>query len=134
MKKSFFSDTLVLLLSLLSSIALMICQIVWLRMLGIFFGLHIFSVVASLASLMGGLALGGLIAGRLSDKISPFINKPMVSSFSYNHQFRFTEVFSARFYWSGFRAFCIFIADIVDTLLFYRCHHSCVVTYLFVHQ
>jgi len=73
MKKPRYSDALVLALSLLAGVALMICQIVWLRMLGLFFGLHIFSVVSTLASLMGGMALGSLIAGRFADQKSPLI-------------------------------------------------------------
>lgn len=73
MKKTLYSDLMVLALAFLAGIALMICQIVWLRMMSLFLGLHIFSVVSTLASLMGGMALGSLVAGRFSDKKSPLI-------------------------------------------------------------
>ncbi len=47
----------------------LIYEIVWMKMLTLVIGNTVFSITAVLASFMGGLALGSVLAGRLIDKI-----------------------------------------------------------------
>lgn len=44
-------------------------QVLWLRMLGLVFGVTVYAASAVWASFMGGLALGSLLAGRLADRV-----------------------------------------------------------------
>ncbi|HSL22784.1 MAG TPA: fused MFS/spermidine synthase [Vicinamibacterales bacterium] len=44
-------------------------QVLWLRMLGLVFGVTVYAASTVWASFMGGLALGSLVAGRLADRV-----------------------------------------------------------------
>ncbi len=52
----------------------LIYQILWLRMLGLVFGVTVYAASTVWASFMAGLALGSLIGGRLGDRVRrPFV-------------------------------------------------------------
>ncbi|MCF8224988.1 MAG: fused MFS/spermidine synthase [Bacteroidales bacterium] len=53
----------------LSGFAALIYQITWIRELGTFFGIQVYSSTTVLAAFMSGLALGSWIFGKLSDRI-----------------------------------------------------------------
>ncbi|HXH06275.1 MAG TPA: fused MFS/spermidine synthase, partial [Vicinamibacterales bacterium] len=56
-----------------SGAAAIIYQLVWLRRLGLVFGVTVHAATAVLAAFMAGLALGSLAAGRLADRVrAPF--------------------------------------------------------------
>jgi spermidine synthase len=57
------------LLFLLSGCAALIYQILWLRLLGLVFGVTVYAASTVLAAFMAGLALGSLFAGRLADRV-----------------------------------------------------------------
>jgi spermidine synthase len=57
------------LLFLLSGCAALIYQILWLRLLGLVFGVTVYAASTVLAAFMAGLALGSLLAGRLADRV-----------------------------------------------------------------
>ena len=52
-----------------SGLSALIYQVLWLRMLGLVFGVTVYAASTVLASFMAGLALGSLIAGRLADRL-----------------------------------------------------------------
>lgn len=56
------------LLLLCSGICALIYQVLWLRVLALTFGVTVHAAAVVLASFMGGLALGSLLAGRLADR------------------------------------------------------------------
>src|SRR5262245_64580770 len=56
------------LLFFLSGASGLIYELVWQRLLNLVFGVSTLSVSAVLAAFMGGLALGGLLFGRLADR------------------------------------------------------------------
>ncbi|NQT27049.1 fused MFS/spermidine synthase [candidate division KSB1 bacterium] len=53
----------------LSGMAGLIYQLVWLRMLGLVFGVTVFAVSTVLTAFMAGIALGSLVWGRIADRI-----------------------------------------------------------------
>jgi spermidine synthase len=53
----------------LSGCAALIYQILWLRLLGLVFGVTVYAASTVLAAFMAGLALGSLVAGRLADRV-----------------------------------------------------------------
>jgi spermidine synthase len=58
-----------------SGASALIYQVLWLRMLGLVFGVTVHAATAVLASFMAGLALGSALAGRLADRVrSPFLS------------------------------------------------------------
>jgi spermidine synthase len=59
------------LLFLLSGCAALIYQILWLRLLGLVFGVTVYAASTVLAAFMAGLALGSLIAS-----VTPFAGSP----------------------------------------------------------
>jgi spermidine synthase len=52
-----------------SGFSALIYQVIWVRLLGLVFGVTVYAASAVLAAFMGGLALGSYVAGRLSDRI-----------------------------------------------------------------
>src|SRR5262245_50861802 len=65
--------TLAVLFSISGASAL-IYQVLWLRMLGLVFGVTVYAASTVWAVFMGGLAVGSLIAGRLAD----VVRRPLV--------------------------------------------------------
>ncbi|MEO6222694.1 MAG: fused MFS/spermidine synthase [Vicinamibacterales bacterium] len=61
---------LLVVLLLMSGICGLVYQVLWLRLLGLTFGVTVHAAATVLASFMGGLALGSLIAGRFADRSS----------------------------------------------------------------
>ena len=59
---------LLVFLLLLSGFCGLVYQVLWLRLLALTFGVTVYAAAAVLASFMGGLALGSLVAGRLVDR------------------------------------------------------------------
>lgn len=55
-------------LLLLSGLCGLIYQVLWLRLLALTFGVTVHAAATVLASFMGGLALGSLLAGRVADR------------------------------------------------------------------
>jgi spermidine synthase len=53
----------------LSGASALIYQVLWLRLLGLVFGVTIHAATTVLASFMGGLAIGSLVAGRLAPRV-----------------------------------------------------------------
>src|SRR5918992_2175484 len=47
----------------------LVYQVLWLRLLGLVFGVTIHAATTVLASFMGGLAIGSLVAGRLAPRV-----------------------------------------------------------------
>src|SRR5215210_1220069 len=60
---------LLLLLFFLSGISGLIYQVLWVRILGLVFGVTIFAVSTVLASFMAGLAIGSFGAGKITDRL-----------------------------------------------------------------
>src|SRR5437588_8094833 len=54
----------------LSGVSALACELAWQRHLILVFGVSTLSVSAVLAAYMGGLALGGLLLGRVADRAS----------------------------------------------------------------
>jgi len=52
-----------------SGVSGLIYELVWLRFLALVFGVTIYAVATVLSAFMGGLALGGYLAGRVADRI-----------------------------------------------------------------
>ena len=52
-----------------SGVSALIYQIVWIRKFGLIFGVDVFTMATVLSAFMGGLAIGSIIFGRLSDKV-----------------------------------------------------------------
>jgi len=55
----------------LSGFAALLYQVIWQRILGIFSGVHIYSVMMIVTAFMAGLGFGSLIGGRLADRLTP---------------------------------------------------------------
>ncbi len=55
-------------LLVLSGFCGLVYQVLWLRLLSLTFGVTVYAAAAVLASFMGGLALGSVVAGRLADR------------------------------------------------------------------
>src|SRR5215207_3455331 len=63
-----------LLVFLLSGGSGLIYQVLWQRQLGLIFGVSAYATATVLAAFMAGLALGGLLAGRVADRVrSPLV-------------------------------------------------------------
>lgn len=60
---------LLALLFLLSGVAALIYQVLWMRMLSLVFGVTVYAASTVLACFMGGLALGSFAAGRVADRV-----------------------------------------------------------------
>ena len=52
-----------------SGVSALIYQVLWLRLLGLVFGVTTYAASTVWASFMAGLALGSLAAGRLADRV-----------------------------------------------------------------
>jgi spermidine synthase len=52
-----------------SGFSALVYQVIWVRLLGLVFGVTVYAASAVLAAFMGGLALGSYLAGRLSDRV-----------------------------------------------------------------
>jgi spermidine synthase len=52
-----------------SGVSALIYQLLWLRLLGLIFGVTVHAASTVLASFMAGLALGSVLAGRLADRV-----------------------------------------------------------------
>ena len=52
-----------------SGVSALIYQVLWIRMLGLTFGVTIYAASTVSASFMAGLALGSIAAGRLADRV-----------------------------------------------------------------
>ncbi len=61
---------LLLVLLVCSGICALVYQVLWLRLLALTFGVTVHAAATVLASFMGGLAVGSLLAGRLADRSS----------------------------------------------------------------
>lgn len=59
---------LLLVLLVCSGVCALVYQVLWLRLLALTFGVTVHAAATVLASFMGGLALGSLLAGRLADR------------------------------------------------------------------
>ena len=57
-------------LFLVSGFAALIYQVIWQRVIGVFSGVHIYSITVIVGAFMAGLGVGSLIAGRFADRIS----------------------------------------------------------------
>ena len=57
------------LLLFVSGVSALVYQVLWLRLLGLVFGVTVYAASTVLASFMGGLALGSALGGRLADRI-----------------------------------------------------------------
>jgi spermidine synthase len=53
----------------LSGISGLMYQVLWLRLLAVVFGVTAYAASTVLASFMGGLAIGSIVAGRLADRV-----------------------------------------------------------------
>ncbi|HEV2123341.1 MAG TPA: hypothetical protein VGW38_11275, partial [Chloroflexota bacterium] len=53
-----------------SGISGLIYELVWLRYLALVFGVTVYAVSTVLSAFMGGLALGGFLAGRVADRVT----------------------------------------------------------------
>src|SRR5687767_1870042 len=53
-----------------SGASALVYQVLWLRLLGLVFGVTIHAATTVLASFMGGLAIGSLAAGRLAPRVA----------------------------------------------------------------
>ena len=54
---------------LLSGASALAYQLLWLRVLGLIFGVTVYAAGTVWASFMAGLAIGSVIAGRLADRV-----------------------------------------------------------------
>ena len=52
-----------------SGVSALIYQVLWLRLMGLVFGVTVYAASTVWASFMGGLALGSLVAGRFGDRV-----------------------------------------------------------------
>ncbi len=52
-----------------SGFSALVYQVIWVRLLGLVFGVTVYAASTVLAAFMGGLALGSYLAGRLSDRV-----------------------------------------------------------------
>src|SRR6185436_20708904 len=53
----------------LSGASALTYQLLWLRMLGLIFGVTVYAASTVWASFMAGLAIGSVVAGRLADRV-----------------------------------------------------------------
>ena len=60
---------LILLLFFCSGASALIYQVLWLRKLGLVFGVTVYAASTVWASFMFGLAVGSLLAGRVADRL-----------------------------------------------------------------
>src|SRR5919106_5303676 len=60
---------LIALLFFCSGASALIYQVLWLRKLGLVFGVTVYAASTVWASFMGGLALGSFLAGRMADRV-----------------------------------------------------------------
>jgi spermidine synthase len=54
----------------ISGFAALVYQVIWQRILGIFSGVHIYSITIIVSAFMAGLGVGSLLGGRFADRIS----------------------------------------------------------------
>jgi spermidine synthase len=57
-------------LIILSGMGTGICLYIWLRQYTLFFGIHTLSVITIIITILAGIAIGSMVLGKLSDKIS----------------------------------------------------------------
>jgi spermidine synthase len=57
-------------LFLVSGFAALIYQVIWQRILGIFSGVHIYSITMIVTAFMAGLGVGSLLGGRFADRVA----------------------------------------------------------------
>ncbi len=57
-------------LFLLSGFATLLYQVIWQRILGVFSGVHIYSITVIVTAFMAGLGFGSLLGGRIADRLS----------------------------------------------------------------
>ncbi len=57
-------------LFLISGFAALVYQVIWQRILGIFSGVHIYSITMIVTAFMAGLGIGSLIGGKYADRLS----------------------------------------------------------------
>jgi spermidine synthase len=69
MKPRNINGSALITLFFISGICNLIYEIVWARMFNLVFGVTVFTISAVLAAFMLGLAVGGIVFGRLSEKI-----------------------------------------------------------------
>ncbi|MCP4003173.1 MAG: spermidine synthase [bacterium] len=60
------------LLFLLSGFSALVYQVIWQRILGIFSGVHIYSITMIVTAFMTGLGVGSLLGGRLADRLTRY--------------------------------------------------------------
>ena len=70
MKSRSQTELLAALLFLISGFAALIYQVIWQRVLGIFSGVHIYSITMIVTAFMAGLGVGSLLGGRYADRLS----------------------------------------------------------------
>ena len=58
------------LLFLISGFAALVYQVIWQRIIGVFSGVHIYSITIIVSAFMAGLGVGSLVAGRIADRIT----------------------------------------------------------------
>lgn len=58
-------------LFLLSGFSAVLYQVIWQRILGIFSGVHIYSITVIVTAFMAGLGFGSLLGGRIADRFTP---------------------------------------------------------------
>ena len=56
------------LLLFLSGVAALIYQVIWIKQLSLVVGIEVYAITMAVAAFFGGLALGGLVLGRLADR------------------------------------------------------------------
>lgn len=57
-------------LFLLSGFGTLLYQVIWQRILGVFSGVHIYSITVIVTAFMAGLGFGSLLGGRIADRLS----------------------------------------------------------------
>lgn len=67
-KNSVRFQGILFLVLLLSGFSALVCQVVWIRMFGLLFGVTVYAVSTVLTVFMAGLALGSIFFGRLVDR------------------------------------------------------------------
>lgn len=58
------------LLLFLSGTAALICQVLWIKQLTLVVGVDVYAVTTGVSAFFGGLAIGGLLLGRIADRIA----------------------------------------------------------------
>ena len=59
-----------------SGLSALVYQVLWLRLLGLVFGVTTHAATTVLASFMAGLALGSVTGGRLADRVRRLMARP----------------------------------------------------------